>query len=128
MSDVSTWEERTLTRKLHWLLLPHASTAVHFTVVCPIGKSEPDGGTLVICGNGAHGSLAVTVKVTTTPLDDRASTTILDGQSIIGGTTSRTRTVKLQLVLPVRLLAVQVTTFVPTGNGNGEVITEPPSV
>jgi hypothetical protein len=35
----------TVTEKLHDPVLPDVSTAVHVTVVVPIGNDDPDGGT-----------------------------------------------------------------------------------
>jgi hypothetical protein len=52
---------QTVTVKLHWLLLPAASQAVHRTRVTPVEKVEPLGGTQVTGAFVSQLSAAVTV-------------------------------------------------------------------
>src|ERR1041385_2962467 len=44
---VGTCASRTVTVKVHWLVLPRSSVAVFVTVVVPTGNAEPLGGVLV---------------------------------------------------------------------------------
>jgi hypothetical protein len=110
------WVSRTVTVKVHRLLLPLLSRAVLVTVVVPIGKAKPLGGTLTKLVT-AQLSVAVTLKVTLLEHSPGAAfTVILAGQVIRGGWVSRTVTVKVhRLLLPLLSRAVLVTVVVPTG-------------
>jgi hypothetical protein len=106
----------TVTVKLQLVLVPQPSLAVLYTVVMPIGKVLPLGGTAVTKGGGLQPPLAVTLKNTVAPLELVAVTVRFDEQfRLIGGRT--TVTVKLQfVVLPQLSLAVLYTVVVPIGN------------
>src|SRR5438094_711941 len=89
------------------------SRAVQVTVVVPVWKVMPEGGTHTGLSVPAHRSLAVAVKVTTAgPEHDEA---VIDaGQVIVGGVVSTTLTLKLQLAsLPLPSLTMQFTGVVP---------------
>src|SRR6185436_15675106 len=104
------WVSRTVTVKVHRLLLPLLSRAVLVTVVVPIGKAKPLGGTLTKLVT-AQLSVAVRLKVTLlVHCPGAAFTVILAGQLINGGWVSRTVTVKVhRLLLPLLSRAVLVT-------------------
>ena len=105
-----TWNEQLV----NW---PQASLAVQVTVVTPIGKKLPLGGTQLTL-TGAQPPDAVLVKKTTAPLEVLAGTVMLVEQArVIGGLPGGLIvTVKLQFVLPPQLsLAMHVTVVVPTG-------------
>src|SRR5882672_4432036 len=107
---------RTVTVKVHALLLPLLPRALLVTVVTPTGKAKPLAGLLVRLAN-VQLSLAVTVKVTLLVLPPGAALTArLAGQLICGGWSSSTVTVKLQLLLlPLLSRAVLVTVVTPAG-------------
>jgi hypothetical protein len=76
---------RTVTVKVHVLLLPLLSRAVLVTVVTPMGKAKPLAGTLVTLVSRQL-SVAVTVKVTLLVQTPGAVFTLrLTGQVICGG-------------------------------------------
>ena len=107
----------TPTVKLQELLLPLASVAVHVTVVVPMGKVLPEGGTQLIVGWGSQVSVAVAVKVTLALEHWPGSTPMpkLPGQVIDGAIVSRTVTVKLQKMRrPLESVALYVTVVSPT--------------
>src|SRR5436190_17497448 len=84
------WVSRTVTVKVHRLLLPLLSRAVLVTVVTPTGKAKPLGGTLSRLVT-AQLSVAVTLKVTLlVHCPDAALTVRLAGQVIEGGRVSVT--------------------------------------
>ena len=68
--------------------LPLASVAVAVTVVVPIGKTDPAGGTFVVAQGPEMASLAEVEKVTTAPFDPVAKTVILAGTVTTGGVPS----------------------------------------
>ena len=85
------------------------SVAVQPTVRVPIGKSEPDVA-LQLDDLIPELSLAVTVKLTTAPLEEDGTTFMLAGQAMDGGEVSVTNTANEQLLLSLALsMAVQVT-------------------
>ena len=89
---------RIVTVKLHVLVLPEASTAVHITGVTPFGKVEPLGG-LQATVTPVQLSLAVALQVTLL-LEHRPEwvlATMLLGHMIEGGVVSRTRMTKVPL-------------------------------
>src|ERR1035437_7925649 len=104
-----------VTVKLHELVLPEESVAVQVTVVTPLAKVEPLGGTQATVTPGQL-SVAVAAKVTLL-LEHRPESvfaTILVEQVTLGGSLSRIVTVKLhELVLPEESVAVQVTVVTP---------------
>lgn len=107
-----------VTGKLQFVLFPHPSLAVTLTMVSPIPKELPLGGSATTV-SGAQPPLAVTVKNTTAPLKLVAVAVRLDGQFKTMGEKlcGLTVTVKLQLVEPPQLsLAVTSTGVVPIGN------------
>jgi hypothetical protein len=107
----------TVTWKEQFVNWPQASLAVQVTVVTPIGKKLPLGGTQLTL-TGAQPPEAVLLNKTMAPLGVLAGTVMLVEQArLIGGLLGGlTVMVKLQLVLPPQLsLAVQVTVVVPTG-------------
>jgi hypothetical protein len=57
------WVSRTVTVKVHWVVLPLPSRAVLVTVVVPTGKAKPLSGTLTTFAT-VQLSVAVTLKVT----------------------------------------------------------------
>jgi hypothetical protein len=99
----------------HVAVLPEPSVAVEVTVVVPLGKNDPDAGTLVIVTPGQL-SLAVGANVTFAPhAPGLFDTVILAGQVIVGGCTSLTVTVNVQIdPLP----PVAVTVVVPLGKND----------
>ena len=74
----------TVTVKLQWAVLPQVSPAALDTIVVPMGKKVPLGGTLVIDGR-LQPPLAVTEKNTLAPPPPVVVTTIFDGQSMVNG-------------------------------------------
>src|SRR2546422_10421239 len=100
----------TVTVKVHSDLLPEASVAWQFTVVCPGGKVPPDGGSQDSLGAGSHLSVAVVVKVTVAPFGDVHSAMMGFGQASSGGVVSFTMTKKEHsIMLPAWSFAVQTT-------------------
>ena len=67
--------------------------AVQLTVVVPIGNVVPDAGVQTTVGLGSVVSVAVTVNVTTAPLESVASAIIFEGKFRTGAVVSRTVTV-----------------------------------
>ena len=69
----------------HWLVLPAASVATHFTTVTPFAKVEPDAGAHTTVAPGQL-SFTVTTNVTLEALHWPGSVewTILVGQVIVG--------------------------------------------
>jgi len=61
---IGGWVSRTVTVKVHVLVLPLLSVAVLVTVVTPTGKAEPLAGTLTRFVTLPQASEAVTLKVT----------------------------------------------------------------
>src|SRR5439155_21637676 len=100
--------------KLHRLVLPLASVTVQVTGVVPLAKVEPLEGTQT---KPAPGQLSFTTGANATAwlhAPGAVLVTILSGQAMVGGSRSRTVTVKLKLaVLPEVSVAVQLTVFVP---------------
>jgi len=100
--------------KLQLALLPLASVFVQATVVNPLAKVDPLGGTQ---SRLAPGQLSPTTgaKATVWPQTPGAVlVTMLAGQVIVGGSGSLTVTVKLQLVVfPELSVAVQCTVVIP---------------
>jgi hypothetical protein len=98
-------------------VLPDRSIAVTFTVVKPMGKSEPLA--CETCTNGAGSTRSVTwscAKSTGAPEESVACTTT-PGALIDGGVVSRTTMLnRARATLPTWSVAVQVTTVVPRGN------------
>ena len=106
---------RTVTVKVHWLLLPALSNAVLVTVVVPTANAEPLGGTLTMLVT-AQLSVAFTVNVTLLAQAPGAALTVMFvGQVIVGGWASRTVTVNVHWLLwPTLSKTVLVTMVVPT--------------
>ena len=77
---------RTITVKVHWLLLPALSKTVLVTTVVPTGNAEPLGGTLCkLVMAPPQLFVAVTVKATLLEhVPDAALTMMFDGQVIVG--------------------------------------------
>jgi len=98
-------------------MLVCVSVAEQFTVVTPMGKSDPEGGLHVIATAPSTRSLAEALYVTVAPLEEVAFVLIFAGNVRFGGVVSRTVTLNvLLLVLPEASLAVTVTTVVPSWN------------
>ena len=92
--------------------------AVHFTVVVPTGKVEPEGGEQITGAVPSTRSVAVGgAKVTTAPAALVASTVWFAGTPlIVGGVVSTTTTLNVVFVaFPAASTAIQVTTVSPTG-------------
>ena len=97
---------------------PAASVATEFTVVVPIGKTEPEAGVDVTVAEQL--SVELTVKFTTA-LQKPASTFafMLPGQLMTGFSRSLTVTLKLHVaILPEGSVAVYVTVVIPLGNNS----------
>src|ERR1041385_6249098 len=110
---------RTVTVKLHTLLLPLASVATEMTVLVPSENSDPDGGVETTVRFVSHASLAVTVKTPGVPPGPEHSRTRLLEQTICGRVVSRTVTVKLHtLLLPLASVATEMTVLVPSENSD----------
>jgi hypothetical protein len=105
----------TVTKKLQLELFPDASVAVHTTLVVPFGKLNPDAGTHTI-EPPTQLSVKLAAKLTLLVQPPAAAPTVmLPGQLGTGRSVSLTVTVKLQLVSPQLLDAVQLTRVVPFG-------------
>jgi hypothetical protein len=80
-------------------VLPEASVAVQVTVVQPMAKVEPEGGTHMVVTPGQLSEAVGGGKQTTVPVPPAVgvTATTLDGQVIVGGWVSLTLTVKVQL-------------------------------
>src|SRR6185503_9604697 len=80
------------------VVVPEESDAKHDTVVVPIEKSEPDGGVqTALTGRPRSSSPTgspslVTVKLTTRPADDSASTVMSPGTISVGPATADAQT------------------------------------
>ena len=73
-------------------MFPEASVALHSTVVVPIGKTDPDGGSVVTVAEQL--SETITSKLTTAKSRvSSAFTTTVPGDCIIGDSSSVTVTV-----------------------------------
>jgi len=92
----------TVTVNVQLAVLPAASVAVAVTVVVPTGKVLPDAGTVVTVTPGQLSLADGSANVTTAPqVPGVLLTEIFAGQVMLGGCTSFTVTVKLQVdVLP----------------------------
>ena len=119
----------TETVKLQVAVLPLASVAVQVTVVTPTGIVDPDGGLQTVTTPGqlsvTVGAVKVTVVLTAGGQAGAATAVTLAGQVIVGGCTSLTVTVNVQLA---PACAVHVTVVVPLGKKDpeaGEQITVP---
>ena len=95
------------------LAAPTKFFAEQVTVDCPKGKVAPDAGLQVVVREPLE-SIADAVKLTMLPLGPVASMTMGVGTVTTGNLVLSTVTVKLALVVPVELVAEQVTVFVPT--------------
>ena len=95
------------------LELPQASVTVHWTLVVPTEKDEPDGGVQTTAGLVLQLSLAVGAKLTITEHAPGALLVVMfDGQVICGGTVSMVRTNCEQLaVFPLSSVAVHTRTM-----------------
>src|SRR5436190_16997397 len=117
MSCASGCVSSTVTKKLQMFVLPALSVAVQTTGVAPTGNNEPDAGRHATVGvpqlSVATGRSNAT-SVSTAPNAAVAKTS--GGQVISGGMDSVTVTVKEQMLVPLTLLAVQLTTVVPIEN------------
>src|SRR5262249_45353176 len=92
------------------------SVAVQRTVVVPMGKMLPEGGTEVTTDGPEHPAVAVGLNETWAPLASVNSTLILSGQVIWIGEEFWTMMRELQeLEAPWLSLTVSVTALVPTG-------------
>src|SRR5690606_18404433 len=80
--------QRTVTSKMQVASFPDASVAAHLTIVVPMGKSEPEGGSQTIVGLGSTASVALTTNSTVAPSSLSHLTRRLCGQTISGGVTS----------------------------------------
>ena len=112
-----SWVSRTVTVKVHWLLLPTLSKTVLVTMVVPTANALPLDGTLTMLATPQL-SAAVTLNVTLLEhAPGAALTVIFAGQVIVGGVVSTTVTVKVHwLLLPAASRAVLVTMVVPAEN------------
>src|SRR6185503_4644600 len=120
----------TVTRKEQKLVFPAISVAVTFTILVPIAKVLPEAG-LAVRFPSEQLSVAdiFWLKLTTAGHAPAAVTVMFDGHWIVGGSRSVTMTGNEQLASGgTPLVAVTTTTFVPTGNGCGELIETPPSL
>ena len=115
-ASVGLSSSTTVTWKLQVALLPEVSVAVQLTVVVPIGKIEPDGGTQLVMTPGVL-SVAVTMKVTTAEQSPVSLVLRMSGgQIILGVSASLMVTLKVTLVLLLEVsVAVQVTVVTPIG-------------
>ena len=75
---------RTCTKKLQVLELPQLSVAVQTTVMVPVAKRLPEGGTQVTVTFVPQRFVAVTLK-DTTALVAQVQTVMFEGQTIVGG-------------------------------------------
>ena len=102
-------------------MFPLKSPAVQFTVVVPLPKSEPVGGTQDTLAPGQL-SLTLGLKLTmAVHWPGGVMKFILPGQVINGRSLSTMRTVNAHTsVLPLVSVAVQVTVFVPLGRKTPE--------
>jgi hypothetical protein len=109
-------------------VLPDPSVAVHVTVVTPTGKQEPDGGEQATMTPGQLSEAVASAKLTTThgAFAVGVLAMMFAGQVMTGGCVSFTVTVKLHMLIPAELVAVQSTVVTPTGNVCGEVMTIEP--
>jgi hypothetical protein len=101
----------TLTVKVQAFVLPDASIAVATTMVSPIGKTAPEGGTVVTAGVEQTSVAPGRSKVTIAPPDPAGDSpaTISVGHEIAGGTVSTTLIACVQVaVLLQESVAVQV--------------------
>src|SRR5881397_731471 len=99
----------TVTVKVQALVLPLLSLAVQVTVVTPLLKVEPLGGTQTLVTPGQLSLAVGAAKLTTREHRPEAVlVTMAVGQAMAGASVSLTVTVNVQaLVLPVVSLAVQ---------------------
>lgn len=98
----------------HVLVLFASSTAVQVTNSTPRVKVEPEAGTQVTVGLVSQLSVAVVTKVTVCPSKEMHCRTMFVEQTIVGGVTSSTVTVKEQVSVPSPLVASHSTVVVPT--------------
>jgi hypothetical protein len=97
--------------------LPAASVLEQVTMLVPMGKSDPDGGSQLTDTFVSQLSIALMRKWTIAPVRLEQGTRISDGQKISGGVVSRTVTLKVHSFVPVNpSVATQRTTVVPGGN------------
>jgi hypothetical protein len=98
-------------------VLPEPSVAVQLTVVVPIAKAVPDGGTQATVTPGAL-SAAVGVYVTTAVARPGSVDFVISAGTVIdGGSVSTTATQKdFEVKFPAMSIAVQMTSFGPIGN------------
>ena len=116
-SNVPATAALTLTVNVQVLVLPEVSVAVQVTVVTPIGKLEPDGGTQVVVTPGQLSDVLGENPTVAEFWPKGAVTIALLGQVIVGRSVSLTVTVKLQvLVLPLASVAVPMTVVTPFEN------------
>ena len=115
VNNAGVLNESTVTVKVQLVLVPQSSLAVVVTMVLPIEKVLPLGGTDERVNGELQPPLAELVKNTLAPLALVAGTVKFEEQfSSIGGAT--TVTVKAQLVLVPQLsLAMLVTMVLPIG-------------
>jgi hypothetical protein len=113
-----------MTVKLHATLLPEASVEVEVTVVVPTGNRLPEAGRETTVAEQL--SVVLTVKFTIAPqTPGSVFRMMLAGHVIVGGSTSLTMTVKLQVVLlPAASVEVEFTVVVPTGKNDPEAGTD----
>jgi hypothetical protein len=115
---------KTVMVKVQVLLLPAASRAVQVTRFAPTGKNEPEGGTQLV-ETTPQLSVTLAAKNTRTEFEPNGALVLkLAGQVVTGACAPRTMILKEQLVVPAALLAVQLTTFVPTGKSVPEAGTQ----
>ena len=109
----------TVTVKVQEAVLPHASVATEVTVVVPVEKNEPDAGVETIVGVPQL-SVAEGVKETFLPHSPVAfETVILAGHEIVGGITSVTAVIVLQLdVQPAAFVTPTATVYEPHAVGD----------
>ena len=104
-------------------MLPLASTAVQTTVLVPMLNDEPEGGTQLV-EMVWQLSVAVAGKPMPALVSPAGIGTKKSGWHVMtGGSTSRTVTVNMHSLVPNSLVAVQMTTLVPTAKRYGEVMT-----
>ena len=97
-------------------MLPAASTAVHETVVAPIGKVEPDAGVQTTSTGPSIASRAEAVKVAVAPAPLVAATVKSAGGVSMGAVVSPTVTAKLpEAMLPAASVAEHDTVVLPIG-------------
>ncbi len=111
----------TVTVKLPFAVFLFASVAEQLTVVCPMGKMEPEAGVQVTGTEPATRSVAEAEKFTTVPAASVVSTVISAGKFKAGAVVSTTVTWKLAVpVLPCESVAEQLTVVVPKANVDPE--------